>query len=253
MVEPPPSSEGSASKLGYRACRLRASSNTESLVCLNSLGAAYVWKGKRGKRRYREWFDRERHCKNQEDRLISLAAGIDCLRRVQASTFWEWKRGSRLFFWRWGSELWKEVKDGALVWVKDELPITKLKHCCIKDKEIRSLVVENLSEFRAKGYVTAGEEESLISVFLVPKGDDIRLVYNGYSSGLNDAMWAPWFSLPTVESHLRVVDPGTFMADNDVGEMFLNFMMDFKMRPYAGVDLTTLFPEELVMDGLSLY
>jgi len=114
-------------------------------------------------------------------------------------------------------------------------------------------VVEKLGEVRAKGYVASGNVESLILVFPVPKGDDICLVYNGSSSGLNDAVWAPWFSLPTVESHLRAVDSDTFMADNDVGEMFLNFMMDVRMRPYAGVDLITLFPEELVMDGLTLH
>ena len=179
MDKLPPSS---ASKLGCRACRLRASADTESLVCLNLLGTAYLWKGKRGKRCYREWFDRERRCKNQEDRSISMAAGIDCLHRVQASTFWEWKRGSRLFFWRWGRELWNEVRDSAPVWVKHELPITKvLKHRHIKDKEIRSVVAEKLGEVRAKGYVTSGDIESLILVFPVPKGDDICLVYNGFS------------------------------------------------------------------------
>ena len=95
---------------------------------------------------------------------------------------------------------------------------------------------------------------SLISVFDVPKGkDDIRLVYNGSSSGLNDAVWAPWFSLPTVDSHLRAVDESTFMSDNDVKEMFLTFMMDPVIRPYSGVDLTTLFPEEVLCAGLVLW
>jgi len=84
MDELPPSR---GSKLSCRACRPRASSDTESLVCLNLLGTAYLWKGKRGKRHHQEWFDQERRCKNQEDRSISLAAGINCLRRVQASTF----------------------------------------------------------------------------------------------------------------------------------------------------------------------
>ena len=49
---------------------------------------------------------------------------------------------------------------------------------------------------------------------------DIRMVYNATSSGLNDSVWAPWFSLPTVELHLRAVVEGTYMADNDLGEMF---------------------------------
>ncbi len=81
--------------------------------------------------------------------------------------------------------------------------------------------------------------------FAVPKGeDDIRMVYNGTSCGLNDAVFAPWFALPTMDSHLRAVDVGTYMANCDIGEMFLNFMLDVNLRKYAGVDLTDLFPEE---------
>jgi len=60
---------------------------------------------------------------------------------------------------------------------------------------------------------------------------------------LNEAVWA--LSLPTVESHLRAVDVDTFMADNDIGEMFLNFMLDVRMRTFAGVDLSLVFPEEM--------
>ena len=87
---------------------------------------------------------------------------------------------------------------------------------------------------------------SLTSFFEVMKGlDDIHMVYNATSFGLNDAVWAPWFLLPTVKSHLRAVDVDTYMADNDVGIMFLNFMLDVELRPFGGVDLSSLFPEEL--------
>jgi hypothetical protein len=52
------------------------------------------------------------------------------------------------------------------------------------------------------------------------------MAYDGTSSGLNDALWAPWFTLPTVKSYSRVVEPGTFMGDVDLGEMFFNFFLD---------------------------
>jgi hypothetical protein len=39
--------------------------------------------------------------------------------------------------------------------------------------------------------------------------------------------------------------PGTYMADIDIGEMFVNFVMHERMQPYAGVDFTLYFPEEL--------
>jgi hypothetical protein len=78
-------------------------------------------------------------------------------------------------------------------------------------------------------------------MFDVPKGDtDIRMVYDGTSSGLNEALWAPSFWLPTTDSAMRMYDYATYCVDLDLGEMFLNFPMDPTIRPYAGVDLSQL-------------
>ena len=43
------------------------------------------------------------------------------------------------------------------------------------------------------------------------------MVYDATKSGLNDAVWAPWFAIPNVDCHLRAAEVGTFMADCDVG------------------------------------
>jgi hypothetical protein len=84
---------------------------------------------------------------------------------------------------------------------------------------------------------------SLTAFFHVPKGeDDLRLVYDGSVSGLKDAMWMPRFVLPTLNTHLRSVEAETFLADIDVGEMFLNFILHESVCVYAGVDLTSHFP-----------
>ena len=81
--------------------------------------------------------------------------------------------------------------------------------------------------------------QSLTDFFSVPKGDDdIRMVYNGTSSGLNDVLWVPSFPLPTVDSLLRAVHPDTWMADTNLGEMFLNFVLHETLRKLAGVDVT---------------
>jgi len=96
----------------------------------------------------------------------------------------------------------------------------------------------------------AGHVRALTSFFTVPKGDrDVRVVYNGTKSGLNDCLWAPWFRLPTVEQHLRAVTPGTFLSDVDIGEQFHNVVMHAKLQPYAGVDVTSFFPEEFLTSG----
>ena len=54
---------------------------------------------------------------------------------------------------------------------------------------------------------------------------DIRMVYNGLSCGLNQVLWAPWFTLPTSKQMLRTVDIGYWGGDNDYGEMFLNWWL----------------------------
>ena len=71
------------------------------------------------------------------------------------------------------------------------------------------------------------------------------MVYDATKSGLNDAVWAPWFAIPNVDCHLRAAEVGTFMADCDVGGMFLNFMLESSLRPHVGVDLSKVFSEEL--------
>jgi hypothetical protein len=64
------------------------------------------------------------------------------------------------------------------------------------------------------------------------------MVYDASVSGLNDGIWVPRFPLPTIRTHLRAVEEGTYMADSDVGEMFLNFILHSELRALCGVDLT---------------
>ncbi len=64
------------------------------------------------------------------------------------------------------------------------------------------------------------------------------MVYDGTKSGLNAALWAPWFPLPTAASHLRIVDCKSWMSDNDAGEFFLNWMINWRIRDLCGVEIT---------------
>jgi hypothetical protein len=106
------------------------------------------------------------------------------------------------------------------------------------------------AKVRDRRYITPGFVKSLTSFFSVPKGDDnVLMVYDGTVSGLNDSVWVPRFILPTLETHHRAVDEGTHMADADVGECFLNFILHADLRELAGVDLTHYFGE----DGSTLW
>jgi hypothetical protein len=108
-------------------------------------------------------------------------------------------------------------------------------------------MIHKIGKVQNRRYNSPGPIESLTS-FAVPKGlDNIRMVYNGTKFGLNDAIWVPRFSLPTVETLLRAVDLGTYMSDMDIGEMFLNFVPHEWMQALCGVDLTNYFGEGKVL------
>ena len=209
----------------------------------------YSWtkNGKKNYKRLYRFFRRLGQGKPKSDLDKEIDAAKDCFLRVREASVWKWGAGLRPFFWQW-CEFEANARDGPETFVKGPLPKCKERQSVPKDQETRSLVQKKLTDVRRKGYIKAEgvEVKSVTSFFDVPKGNDsIRVVYNATSSGLNDAIWAPWFSLPTIDTHLRAVDPGTYMGDGDIGKMFLNFMLDIKLRPYAGVDLTKLFPEQI--------
>lgn len=111
---------------------------------------------------------------------------------------------------------------------------------------VRTRMRQKLMKVRHRRYIRKGKVLSLTSYFSVPEGeDDVRMVYNGTQSGLNKAMSVPRFPLPTADSHLRALEPGTFCADSDIGEMFLNFILHEEVRSLCGVDFTKMFGEEL--------
>lgn len=75
---------------------------------------------------------------------------------------------------------------------------------------------------------------SFTSFFSVPNGGgDLCMVYDGTKSGFNQVVWAPWFPLPTTEQHLCVAKVGCYMADIDVGEMFLNCVLHVHVRVFV--------------------
>ena len=107
------------------------------------------------------------------------------------------------------------IQDGTRLWIhKDKLPKYRRPQRDVVDASMKKPMVAKLLKVRNRCYFEEGLVEALTTFFGVLKGEfDIRIVYDGTASGLNEALWAPWFSLPTVSSHLRVVEPGTYMAD----------------------------------------
>jgi hypothetical protein len=91
----------------------------------------------------------------------------------------------------------------------------------------------------ARRYFEYGDVASLTQFFAVAKGDeDMWMVYNGISSGLNARRWCPWFVLANINTMLRALEHGTYMGDIDIGKMFLNFILEARCSYLAGVDVT---------------
>ena len=177
--------------------------------------------------------------------------GREALIRASLSTFMDWKGGSTIYFWRWPEDYQQQVRDGLDVYVSGTLPsywakqqfpsdFTQQQQMRQKLAKVCESLKSPLSYEEHRAYIASGYVASLTGSFAVPKADDIRLVYDATKSKLNEALWAPNFMLPDIDSVLNNCTLNSWFGDIDLGEMFLNYFLDHKIRPYAGVDVTGL-------------
>jgi hypothetical protein len=133
-----------------------------------------------------------------------------------------------------------------------EPPANQDKQPPYKEDKVREKVKAKLEKVLAKGYIELVDielVEAMMFMFHMDKGaNDICPVYDGTRSDLNESVQAPWFALPTIGSMTRWVIAGAWLADNDYGEIFLNFPLHPYLRKYCGIDLLQLFPE-LIKEG----
>ena len=169
----------------------------------------------------------------------SVAPARDCLYRAAESSWWEWLAGSTLFFWRWPKSYLLWAREGQPCFAVGTMPVFKRKQGKAKCEEDRLKMKAKVDKVWKRKYIECGTVLSLTHMLYVPKGkQDIRMVYNGTSCGLNDVLWAPHFGLPIVQHTLRSLLTGYHQCDMDVGEIFLNYWLNPELRPYAGVDIT---------------
>jgi hypothetical protein len=192
------------------------------------------WSDDNGLHRYQKWW-KNRFLVTHQD----YEPAADAIRHAADSSWWSWDSGLRPFHWRWPTFYQEVIRDGLKVFFQAEPPKYQKSQRDISDLEVKAKVSAKLDRVRARGYISPGVVESLTAFFAVPKGeDDIRLVCNGSVSELNSSLWVLQFFLPTIRTHLRAVDEGTYTADVDIGEMFLNFILHRELMTLAGVDLT---------------
>ena len=131
------------------------------------------------------------------------------------------------------------ARDGQPHFTTEEFPNFRKPQMPPKNPEDRVKVQAKIGPVQLREYIENDEVISLAHYFCVPKEDeDICMVYNGTSCGLNDCLYAPHFGLPVIHHTLRSLLPGYHQADMDVGEMFLNFILGEEVRPYSGVDVS---------------
>jgi hypothetical protein len=105
--------------------------------------------------------------------------------------------------------------------------------------------VKKVITFRYLVHTALAALKGLMHFFSVDKGGtDIRIVYNGTKSGLNEATWIPWFAISSSSTLERVVIPGSVQADNDFEDMLLNFVLYEDLQEYTGVGVSGLFTDE---------
>lgn len=191
------------------------------------------------------WKGSDNHSDPESDLSKDIRAFVDCAYSARNSDWFEWKKGSTLFFWRCQAYYRQFVRDGLPYWVNDPKPIAKRPQPSEPDEHTLNLIRDTIGKVRERSYISPGFVKSLIRFFTVPKGDnDVRVVYDATSSGSNKWVWAPLFGLPTIESVLRAVIQRTWLGDLDIAEQIRIFPLCKLAQLYAGVDMTPFFPEE---------
>eukprot|EP00985_Skeletonema_marinoi_P005573 scaffold2427_cov153-Skeletonema_marinoi.AAC.2 len=130
----------------------------------------------------------------------------------------DWNGGSSLFFWRWPESHIRWAREGQPHFVTGELPRFEEAQRKSATEESQALVQAKVNKVRRRMYIAPGLVLILTHMFDVPKPpSDIRMVYDGTASGLNDALFAPHFTLPVVENTMRSLLENYYAADLDVG------------------------------------
>jgi hypothetical protein len=71
----------------------------------------------------RKWirFVRDKGSRLEEVTEMDRDAARDCLMRLHATTFWEWKSGSRPMFWNYPKDQQLTMRDGIILWMKGRI------------------------------------------------------------------------------------------------------------------------------------
>ena len=109
-----------------------------------------------------------------------------------------------------------------------------------KSSDIRQMEVKKEIKVSQKGYLEPLEVHKLLNLSSAPKdsGNNTIMVYNETSSILNDLLWVPNLSLPTMYNKTGTLQEGTYMAEIYTGGIFTNFIIHKDLRKCFCMDVT---------------
>ena len=144
----------------------------------------------------------------------------EILWRATNNNWFEYPAGSQLLFFWFPARYATQALEGVRVMYTGAHP-TSMERQPQLQEDARQVLQTKIKKMIDKGYIAPSTKriQSLIKYFAVPKGVmeegalDWRIVFHAGANKLNDVVWAPSFSLPTVNSLLRMVDEDTLMMD----------------------------------------
>jgi hypothetical protein len=126
-----------------------------------------------GLHKYKEWW---LCC--QELCQWDLVLGVDAIARAAGSTWWEWFFRSTLFHWQWPDFYRSIARDDLQFKLLATPPLNLRPQKDTKKSAQKKGMMQRIHEIFGRGYISPGFVTSLTSYFAVPKGDDIRYVYD---------------------------------------------------------------------------
>ena len=106
---------------------------------------------KEGASRFQKWY-RNVGCHHEEATQV-LADGRAAVKRAQTASWWEWDKGSSIFFWRWPPDYQESSRVGIVPIIVGDPPSNKSRQPPNDDPEIRAKVKAKLENVMEKGYI----------------------------------------------------------------------------------------------------
>jgi hypothetical protein len=173
-------------------------SDEEGVAALNTLRRVMLryWKNKVFSEFFK-WFEAQAW-ESEEDKEKILQAGKTAIKFAMKASWWDWDGGSGIFFWRWPPEYFEEACFGLPPKFVADPPTSKDWQRPSTDPKTEELEKKKIKKVIKRGYIKRVSADAILLLmhfFSVLKGGvDIRMVYDGSKSGLNAALWAPWFA-----------------------------------------------------------